>query len=224
MAQNDSFIREVDEQIRQDRARDLWSKYGKFIVAAAVLIVLATAASVIWNQYRENQIAAAGDAYIDALDLAERDPPETAIEALDEIAQNGSGAYPALAQLRIAAERLESGDKQAAMEGFEAVADNAETPDAFREIARLRAGLIAVDLEDYASVETRLSELAGPGRAFRHSAREALAIAAIKAEDYQKAYEWIEPVVNDSTAPQGVRQRAQTMVDYLAGRGIPAAG
>jgi hypothetical protein len=43
---DDSFIREVNEEMRQDQARLLWDRYGPAALALAVLVVLATAAFV----------------------------------------------------------------------------------------------------------------------------------------------------------------------------------
>ena len=36
--ENDSFIREVNEELRSDQIKGVWSRYGKLIIAAAVLI------------------------------------------------------------------------------------------------------------------------------------------------------------------------------------------
>ncbi|MCB1387138.1 MAG: hypothetical protein KDJ80_14475, partial [Nitratireductor sp.] len=101
---------------------------------------------------------------------------------------------------------------------------NASAPVVLREIARLRAGLLAVDLEDFASVEARLSTLASPGHALRHSAREALAIAAIKAGDDARALEWLTRIDEDNEAPDTVRNRVELMLNMLAGKGASAQG
>ncbi len=221
---DDSFIREVDEQIRQDRAQELWAKYGYYVIALAVLIVVATGAYRGWEYYRESQVAAAGDAYMAAVDEFASGDRQAAIDALESVKENGFGEYPVLAEMRIAAGLAEGGHKATAIQRYDAIASDESYDPLFREIADLKAGLLAVDTEDYAAVEKRLSGLAETGRPFRHSAREALAIASIKAGNLQKAYEWLSPLAADSETPQGVRSRAQTMISYLAGRGIPSAG
>ena len=37
----DQFIEEVDEELKRERYEDLWRKYGTFIVAAVLLVVIA---------------------------------------------------------------------------------------------------------------------------------------------------------------------------------------
>ena len=41
--QDDSFIREVNEELRSDRMKDAWRRYGKILIAAAVILVVGTA-------------------------------------------------------------------------------------------------------------------------------------------------------------------------------------
>ncbi len=221
---DDTFIREVDEQIRQDRAHELWAKYGRLIIAGAVLIVLATAAFTGWQYYQQNRSGAAGDNYIEAIDLSNEGKHDEALAALEKISSEGPGQYPALAQMRIASEQAAGGDKQAAMETFTRISGDAAFSPVLQEIARLRAGLLAVDLESFEQVESRLASLATAGGPFRHSAREALGIAALKVGQDQKALEYFSAVANDANAANGVRARVQLMLNLLAGKGVKAEG
>ena len=41
--QNDSFIREVNEELRSDQVRNAWKRYSRVIIGVAVVIVLGTA-------------------------------------------------------------------------------------------------------------------------------------------------------------------------------------
>ena len=50
---DDSFIREVNEEMRQDQARALWDRFGPLALGVAVLVVLATAGSVGYNYWTE---------------------------------------------------------------------------------------------------------------------------------------------------------------------------
>ena len=37
---DDGFFREVDEELRNDRVRSFWNRFGRYIIAAAVALVL----------------------------------------------------------------------------------------------------------------------------------------------------------------------------------------
>ena len=224
MADDDTFIREVDEQMRQDRAQELWSKYGKFVIAGAVAIVLATAGYRGWEYYNDQRLAGYGDRFMSAVELSGQGQHEEAVSELETLAAEGGGSYPELARLRIAGEMVARGDKAEALKAYDAVAGDGAALPALREVAQLQAGLLAVDLEGFSEVEKRLSGLAAAGNPLRHSAREALAVAALKAGEDQKALEWLTRIMEDSEAAGGVQNRARLLLDHLAGKGVKAEG
>ena len=221
---DDSFIREVDEELRQDRLKSVWDRYGNIAIAAAVLIVLATAGFRGWEYYTASRAANSGDTFLQALDLSEEGRADDAIAKLEELIAGGSGQYPALARLRIGAELAGKGDKQGAIDQFDAIAGDSAFDEDLRALARLRAGLLAVDIVDYDGVKSRLEPLAAAGGDYRSLAREALGIAAYKAGLPSEAAGWFQQIVDDAGSAGGVRERASVMLNLLAGKGVSASG
>ena len=41
---DDVFIREVNEEIRQDKAKALWDRFGPFVIGLALLVIAGTEA------------------------------------------------------------------------------------------------------------------------------------------------------------------------------------
>ena len=68
--QNDSFIREVNEELRSDQVRNAWKRYSRIIIGAAVVIVLGTAGHRLWTHWDSTQASDAGDKFLAALTLA----------------------------------------------------------------------------------------------------------------------------------------------------------
>ncbi|MEC9343402.1 MAG: tetratricopeptide repeat protein [Pseudomonadota bacterium] len=221
---DDSFIREVDEELRQDRIQGLWSRYGWLLIAVAVLIVAGTAAWRGWQYYTEQRAAAAGDAYMSAIELSENGRQEEALAALDALVQEGHGAYPTLARLRVAGELEGEGKQAEALAAYDAIAADNSVDEAFRAVARLRAGLIAVDTESYEAVRNRLEPLAAAGGYYRHLAREGLGLSAWKAGAGEEAQEWFRAIAEDAESGSNIRSRAALMLDLLAGKGVGQAG
>ena len=216
---DDSFFREVDQELRQDQAKAIWDRFGTFIIGGAVAIVLATAAWVGFDYWRESRANASGDAYSRALDLARDGRTDEARAALAELEQDGYGSYPVLARLRTATLFAEAGDHAAAVEGFDAVAADGSVAQPIRDMARLRAGLLLVDTGEYDDVSRRVEALAVETNALRHSAREALALAAWKAGRSADAATLFDQITEDQGAPQNIRQRAQLMSELIRGSG-----
>jgi len=219
----DTFVREVNEELREDRIKGLWNRFGNVVIAAAVLVVLGTAGYRGWEYWTQRQAGQSGDAYLSALELSAQGKGDEAIAALEKLSAGGSGSYPALARLRIAGEKQNKGDPAAALADFDALANDASLDKPLRDIARLRAGLIAVDREDYAKVKERLAPLAAGGQTYRSMAREALGLAAWKAGAFEEAATWFKQIVDDATQTGSVRNRATVMLDLLAGKGVAGA-
>ncbi|MCO5145588.1 MAG: tetratricopeptide repeat protein [Aquamicrobium sp.] len=216
---DDSFFREVDQELRQDQAKALWDRYGTAIIAAAVAVVLATAAWVGWDCWTQSRADASGDAYLQALELARDGKTEEARAALAALEADGYGAYPVLAHMRSATLLAEAGDHAGAVAGFDSVAADGAIPPSLREMARLRAGLLLVDHGSYADVASRVETLTAETSPLRHSAREALALAAWKEGRMADAATLFDQIVDDEGAPQNLRQRATLMSELIRGSG-----
>jgi hypothetical protein len=216
---DDSFIREVDEELRQDRAKALWQKYGIWIVSAAVLIILGTLAVTQYRAWVESRANASGDAFLRALTLANEGKSDEALAALSALEADGYGAYPVLARLRAATVHAAKGDHAAAIAAFDAVAAEGSVPDAVRAMARLRAAYLLVDHGDRAAVAERAETLTAEGNPLRHSALEVIALSAWKAGALAEARDLFERIAGDETAPRSVRDRATMMAELLRGAG-----
>lgn len=221
---DDSFIREVDDEMRQDQLRALWDRYGRLLIAAAVAIVLATAGYRGWQFYSKSQAASSGDAFLAAIDQSAEGRHDEAIATLEGLANRGSGQYPALARLRIAAEIASAGEAGEAIAAYDAIAADTSVDGTLRDIAALRAGLLAVDHADAADAINRLEPMAGPGQPFRHSAREGLGLVAWKSGDHEGALRWFQAIADDQGASANMRSRVEIMLNLLAGQGVEPAG
>lgn len=216
---DDSFIREVDEELRQDRAKEIWQRYGLWIVGAAVAIVVGTAGVRGYQYWVDTQANASGDAFLKAMTLANEGKSDEALAALAELEKDGYGAYPVLARMRAATVQAEKGDFSAAVEGFDAVAADSDIAPAIRDMARLRAAMLLVDHGGRADVATRVEPLTSDANPLRHSAREALGLADWKAGNASDALKLFEQVSADETAPRNARQRAELMAELIRGSG-----
>ena len=215
----DTFFREVNEEIRQERAKRIWDSFGPFIILGAVLVVLGTAGFVAWDYFASARAAKSGDAFAEALTLAQSGKSDEALAAFQKLEQEGSGSYAVLARMRAAPVLGERQDFAGAVAGFDGVAADARVPQAIRDMARLRAGLLLVDHGAYADVASRVEALADDTNPLRFSARETLGLAAWKANRAPDALKLFDQIRNDSGSPADMRQRAGLMAELIRGSG-----
>ena len=205
------IFREVDEDVRRDQAAQIWARYQNLFIGLAVLVVAATAGWRFYDHYRTKQAEEAGAKYEAALALARDGKPAEAEGAFEQIARSGPKGYATLARLREAAE-YSSSDPAAAVKAYDTIAADGTIDPLFQNLARLRAALLRLDEADEKEIDSRLGTMTASDNPFRFSAREALALAALKHDDFDAAGRQLDAIVVDPQAPAAMRQRAEALL------------
>ncbi|TPK76645.1 tetratricopeptide repeat protein [Mesorhizobium sp. B2-4-18] len=216
---DDSFIREVNDEMRREQAQKLWDRFGPALLVIAVLVVLGTAAFVGYRYWDETRANRSGDAFSQALKLANDGKNDDALAALDQLEKDGYGAYPLLARMRAATVKANKGDVDGAVKDFDDVAADTAIPQGLRDMARLRAAFLLVDHGSFADVSSRVEALTSDTNTLRHSAREALGLAAWKEGKTQDALKLFDQIAADDGAPRNTRERATLMSELIRGSG-----
>ncbi|MFO0998339.1 MAG: tetratricopeptide repeat protein [Alphaproteobacteria bacterium] len=209
------IFQEVDEELRQDRALALWKRYGNYVVAAAVLLVLLTAGYVAWKDYRQREREASGERYAAAMALLAEGKTAEAATAFGALSQGASGEYGALARLEEAAARARLGEMDAALKVYDSLAADRDARADFRELAVLLSVLHRLDTIDPAAGIEKLQPLAASEGPWRFSARELTAVLALRTGDAAKAKETYRALADDLKAPAALRARAAEMLAVL---------
>lgn len=205
------IFQEVDEEVRREQLQKLWDKYGHLLIAACILVVLAVGA---WRGYQwwEAKKAVEASAKFDiASQLSEQGKNAEAEAAYAQLAREGTAGYRNLARLREAAVLAER-DPKAAVAAYDAIARDSGTGQPLQDLAIVRAGLILVDTAPLTELTQRLEPAAGAGAPFRHTARELLALAALRANDPAAVRRWSDLITNDPETPADIRARAEMLV------------
>jgi hypothetical protein len=209
------IFQEVDEDLRRDQAAKLWRRYGSFVIAGAIAIVVATGAYVAWKDYRTKKLMADGDAFVHAVLLRSAGQTRQAADAFGALAENAHGGYGMLARFNQAALLAERGEAAEAVKIYDQLAKSA--PDsALRDLATVCSVSLSLESVDPNELKTRLNPIAAPDNPIRHSARELLAVLALRANDKATALELFKELAADKTAPSGIRSRAELMLQALS--------
>lgn len=221
---NENFISEINEELRSDRLRNFWRRYGSWVIIAMVLVVVGVAGKEAWDWWQGSTSSRSSDQFYSALQLADGTDAAAAQKALDDLEKQGSGLYPTLARFRTAALLAKEGKTADAVSAYDAIA-TAESNKHIRDLAYVLSGLLLVDGGDVAQVEQRVGGLIDGINPMRNAAREALGLAKYKAGDLDGAMKSFSDVVADPLASQELRQRVQVYIAQLVAQGVinPAA-
>jgi hypothetical protein len=203
------IFHEVDEEVRRDQFKKLWDRYGIFAIVAAFLVVAAVGGWRGYQWWEASKAAEAGAAYDAAAELDTQGKTADAEAAFTKLSKDGTAGYRTLAKLRAAQAEP---DLAAAVAAYDAIAKDSSVGKLLQDFASIRAGLLLVDTAPLADLTRRLEPLATPTGAFRHTARELLALAAIRVSDATAAKRWLDEILGDAETPQGLRSRVDVLM------------
>ena len=212
MSDTDSFIDEVNEEVRRDRMFNLFRRYG-WIAVAAVLLLVGGAA---WNEWRASQeqaqAEAMGDAIVAALNLETASARAAALQEI-EVTQAS-----AIVQLLSAAQLASDDRGDEAVAQLTAVHSNEALPLIYRQIAEFKSLVIA---DAGQSVETRrngFEDLISSGSVLRVLSEEQLALLDIGANDVGGALVRLQRLLEDSEITPCVRRRVTQLITALGAK------
>jgi len=209
------IFREIDEELRRDNLRKLWSRYGRYIVALAVLVLVAAGGIMAWRDHQLSERRAQSMRYSSALSLVREGKDADAAKVFAVIAQE-SGGYAMLASFEEAELLAKSGDRKAAAAAYDRIAVTGGLDSVFGELAALLSVMQGTSDADPQSIIDRLAPMTSAGNPWRSTALELTAAARLKAGDKSGALEVYKTLADDLAAPQGMRARAAEMAAALA--------
>jgi hypothetical protein len=211
------LIQEIEEDLRREKALKLWKEYGKYAVAVAVVVIVATGGFIAWREYENREAMAESNRFFEALGQAQRGDAQAAQLAFARIGREGRPGFAVLARLEDAALKANA-DRAAGSAEFRAVAADQRVPREIRSLASVMAALATIDSASREEVERSLASLSGADSQWRHLALEIMAAAAVRGGDTARARELYARISDDQTAPQGARARAAEMIQALGGQ------
>ncbi|MDP9423863.1 MAG: tetratricopeptide repeat protein [Pseudomonadota bacterium] len=211
----ETFVREVDENLRRDQMRDMAKAYGKWIVAAVILLLAAVGGYLYWQNRQQQQAAQESETMSAALDKAESGNVKGALADLTPIGESSSDVNRASAELARAALALRQNDRKTAIDIYRAMAADEGLPQPYRDVATIRGTMTEYDSLKPDEVIARLSPLAEPGKPFFGSAGELVAMAMLAKGDRAGAGQLFSKIAADPQVPQTIRSRAVQIAGSL---------
>ena len=209
------IFQEIDEELRQDRAARLWDRYGNYVIAVAVLIVLSVGGYKYWVARDLEMRQVESSAYQEAISRVDAGDVDGAISALGDLARDGGSGYRVLARLRQAALATRQGDLEAAALAYGTVAADASAPEVLRDLASVRSVAARLETADPADLLPMLEAQSVAGKPWRAMALELKGVLAIKAGDVVAAREIFAGLSDAADTPSGMRARAAEVLKAL---------
>ena len=212
---NESFLREVDENLRRDQARDFAKKYGGWLIAAVVLFLAAVGGWLYWQQYQQKQAEAQSEELTKIYTQIGAGQTKQAQQGLQGLESSGNSVVRTLALLTEAAVALDANDKATAIAKYNAVANDSRAPQPYRDVALIRSVGMQFDQMKPEDVISRLQPLTKPGEPWFGTAGELTAMAYIKQGNKSAAGKLFAAIAADNNAPPTLRSRSAQIAGTL---------
>ena len=145
---SDTFVREVDENLRRDQLRDLAKKYAGWMIAAVILFLAASGGCIYWQDYQRQAVRESRSS------SSPRCSPTSATgkiasraRAARYLANSGSKAVRASALFARAAVAIQQNDTKLATANYREIAGDNEPAQALRDLALIRQTALEFDAE-----------------------------------------------------------------------------
>lgn len=214
-AQQDVFLREVDDALRQDEMRGAFQRYGKPVIAAVVLGLLAFGGYLWWDHQQKQTANEHGEKLALAIDEVEAANLSVADKRFGELAGEGDGTNAAAAKIMRAGIALREQRNGDAVKLFAEVAKDDGVPKPYRDLALIREVATNFDAMDPQQVVDRLKPLAVPGNPWFGNAGELVGIAYLKQGKESLAGPLFAAIAREKTAPDTLRRRARQLAGLL---------
>lgn len=214
-AAQETFLREVDDALREDQLFSLLRRRGLPIAALIGGGLLGLAGYLWYNDHTQSVIGKQGETFTMALDQLTAGRIQTAQTTMAPLAKDASPGFRAAVKLVEAGLAEQENKDDVAAKGFAAIAADTALPGPYRELATVRE--IASNFDKLApqAVIDRLKPMAVPGKPWFGSAGELVAQAYLKQGKTEAAGALLAAIAKDKSVPDTLRRRTRQLAGQL---------
>lgn len=214
-AQQDVFLREVDEAVRKDQLEGFVARYGKALLALIVLGLAAFGGYLYWDHRQTRQSEENAEAFVQVLDSVKAGNVDDARGKLETLSVEGSSGNAAAARLMLAGIALDQNRKADALKLYGEVAGDENAPKPLRDLATIREVGANFDAMKPQDVVDRLKVYAAPGNAWFGVAGELVGMAYLKMGKQDQAGPLFAAIAKDEDVSAPLRSRARQLAAVL---------
>lgn len=210
-----AFFEEVDEEVRNDKFKQLVNKYGGVILFT---LVIALSVAVGYEKIGEWRVRKAEQKNVQYVQALTPNPDyENNIVALENIVATEKGIYRDMAQMHIANILFDNNQKEKAVEALEQLYQDSETSPKIKEIAAIKLASYKIDFASFAEISELLSPIAdNASSAWKPMAKELLAMSAIQNNDYATAKQIYQELLATGNLSDEFKTRVNDMLALIS--------
>ncbi len=210
---SEEFIREVDEELKEEKYAKLWKKIAPYVISLALGIILFTTSIVGWDSYIENSKQKLGDDFTAAVELIKEEDIDTALIALERITDKSSDGYVTLSKMKKAAILINKENIEGGLSIYLDL-ENTAIDQSFRDMATILYVLNALDYVEPLKLLEKINKLSIDSP-WKFSALELKGFIFFKNNDLSRANQIFQEIIDMGNAPSTLSSRARDMIEFM---------
>ncbi len=214
-SEDDIFVKEVEEEIKQENLLNLWKRFGKIVMSVVTLFIIGIAGFKGWESYDRNQRESQSRNYNNLINSLAEGSDKKAFLILESMKENQVRSYSTLTKL-INPTILNSSTKSSEKPiSYEEIMQNDSIEPIFRDLALILWGYDNLSRLQPSKITAKLTRLNDSSSPWRHSAREIIALSEKRRGSKEKAKTILKGLIDDVTTPNGIRSRASEILSLM---------
>ncbi len=212
--QQDAFIREVDEDLKNESMKKLWDKYGLFIT---ICVVVALSLAVSYESIKAWYIKRAenwSDTYAVALNLQNQGKYDESLAALNVIIDGKFGAFADLAKMQQVNVLSDQGKEEEAIIALGTIANDKDFNKQLRDLAIIKLASHKLDTATSEEIKNILEPIASDN-AWYGTAQEMLAIVAVRDGNIEEAKNIYQSLLDNTSVSDELKNRVRDILSVL---------
>lgn len=209
-----SFVEEVEEELRQERLKKAWRRYGPPAAILAVAIVLGVFGWSTYTALKQKKAQEDSQLYLTAVDQIEAQNLAEAQNTLKILHDDAQAGYQFAAKMELAAIALTQGDKDAAIGYYQEVI-NSDIKSPYQNLALISAARITIGEDKFNQFLPQLDNLIASDYQMAWLAQEIKALNFIALDKREDAKAIFNLIIDAANVPSDIKQRANLMREMI---------
>ena len=211
-----NIFNEVDEDIRKERYKKLWSRYGKYLIGLIILIVLIFSI----NQYLVSKNISDNkkllDIYFAAAEDIEKSQFQLANESLNKIYNSKNTTLAAFSAFKLSESYFMNNDNNNATSVLENIFNNNSLETIYRELALYKYIMINFDVLDINDIESKVSIINDKESQLKPYFEELVGIKYITIGNKSKASFIFDELSSSENTPFDLKVRLEKLIQIAS--------
>ena len=215
--EQEAFIREVTEEVKNDNLKQMWEKYGIYIILLVVLAIVGAVSFEGFKNWRQAKSETWSDTYAYALNLENQGKYDESLKVLEQMEKTGGNIYSDIARLQTSNILFEQGKNEEAIKVLEEIAADKSINKKLRDVSAVKLASYKLDNAPREEIDALLQPLIRENGSWANIAKEMTAMAAIRDGNIEEAQVLYNEILNTPNLPDGLKMRVQDMLSVLNG-------